>query len=125
MISVWSVEEVVQKILATRDQIPRQRSVLVAVSGIDASGKGRIAARIVAGLRARGIGVANINVDGWLNLPRKRFNPANPGEHFYLNAIRFDELFSQLVLPLSGSPLTAHRNGFCRRARDRVPQTNV
>ncbi len=97
---MWSVEEVVQKILATRDQIPRQRSVLVALSGIDASGKGYIAARIVAGLRTRGVGVANINVDGWLNLPHKRFNPANPGEHFYLNAIRFDDLFSQLVLPL-------------------------
>ncbi|MFY9736427.1 MAG: hypothetical protein WAL02_15055, partial [Rhodoplanes sp.] len=43
---------------------------------------------------------ANINIDGWLNLPDKRFSDKNPAEHFYLHAIRFDEMFAQLVLPL-------------------------
>jgi uridine kinase len=51
-------------------------------------------------LRAEGVRVAIINVDGWLNLPRVRFDRSNPAEHFYLHAIRFDEMFGQLVLPL-------------------------
>lgn len=38
-------------------------------------------------------------MDG-LNLPRVRFARSNPAEHFYLHAIRFDEMFAQLVLPL-------------------------
>ena len=44
--------------------------------------------------------IATIGIDGWLNLPAKRFNQTNPAEHFYQNAIRVDELFSQLVFPL-------------------------
>jgi uridine kinase len=44
--------------------------------------------------------VAAINIDGWLNLPDKRFSPSNPAEHFYLHAIRFEEMFAQVVLPL-------------------------
>jgi uridine kinase len=39
-------------------------------------------------------------VDGWLNLPDKRFSAIGPAEHFYENAIRSDELFTQLLLPL-------------------------
>ena len=31
---------------------------------------------------------------------RGRFDPSNTAEHFYLHAIRFDEMFTQLVLPL-------------------------
>ncbi len=38
--------------------------------------------------------------DGWLNLPEKRFNQDNSAEHFYCNAFRFDDMFSQLILPL-------------------------
>jgi len=72
----------------------------VAVSGIDGSGKGFVAARIVEALRARALRAAGVNSDGWLNLPDRRFSRVNPVEHFYLHAIRFDELFAGLVLPL-------------------------
>ena len=34
------------------------------------------------------------------NLPRKHFDRSNPAEHFYLHAIRFDEMFTRLILPL-------------------------
>jgi uridine kinase len=40
---------------------------------------------------------------GWLNLPSVRFNDSNPAGHFYEHAIRFEELFTQLVLPLRDS----------------------
>ena len=51
-------------------------------------------------LHASGTRVANINIDGWLNLPHVRFNKSNPAEHFYKHALRFDDMFEQLVLPL-------------------------
>jgi uridine kinase len=95
-----SIENVVEKILDARGRIPAARSLLVAVSGIDGSGKGYVTARLVAALKARGVRAAGINIDGWLNLPAVRFDPRNPAEHFYLHAIRFDDMFAQLVLPL-------------------------
>lgn len=94
------LDAAIQKILETRSMLPSQRSVLVAITGIDACGKGHITAQIERALTTRGLHAASIKVDGWLNLPEKRFDPTNPGEHFYLNAIRFDEMFSKLVLPL-------------------------
>lgn len=90
----------VAAIVAARERVPRARSVLVAVSGMDGCGKGYTTARIVAALRNAGLRAEGLNVDAWLNLPRLRFNAANPAEHFYRNAIRFDDMFAQLVLPL-------------------------
>lgn len=87
-------------ILTARRQVPARRSVLVAVSGIDGSGKGYLTAKLLAELRAHSMRVAGINIDGWLNLPPVRFSQTNPAEHFYEYAIRFPELFSHLVLPL-------------------------
>jgi uridine kinase len=93
-------EAAVREIVAARGDLPAQRSVLVAVSGIDGSGKGYVSARIVEALVDRGLRVAALSVDGWLNLPRVRFDPAKPAEHFYEHAIRFEEMFQRLVLPL-------------------------
>jgi uridine kinase len=90
----------VHAILEARAAIPREQSALAGVSGIDGSGKGYLTALLAAELRARGARVAAINIDGWLNLPARRFDPARPAEHFYAHAIRFPELFAQLVLPL-------------------------
>jgi uridine kinase len=94
------LDSFVDRIVAARVRIPKRRSALVAVSGIDGSGKGYLNAKIVGALQARGLRVAGINIDGWLNLPQVRFATANPAEHFYQHAIRFEELFAQLVLPL-------------------------
>jgi uridine kinase len=87
-------------ILTRQKEIPRNRAMLVGVSGIDASGKGYIARQLAEQLELSGQKVALINVDGWLNLPHVRFSESNAGEHFYLHALRLDEMFEQLVLPL-------------------------
>jgi uridine kinase len=80
---------------------PRSRGCpLVAVSGIDGSGKGYVSALIERALVSKGVRVAVLNIDGWLNLPERRFDRSNPAEHFYLHAIRFEEMFSTLVDPL-------------------------
>jgi uridine kinase len=44
--------------------------------------------------------LAVINADGWLNLPHVRFHRRDSARHFYENAIRFDEMFERVILPL-------------------------
>jgi len=83
-----------------RSVLTEQKALLVAISGIDGLGKGYITSRLDEALAQQNLRVATINIDGWLHLPAKRFSQTNPAEHFYNNAIRFDELFTQLVLPL-------------------------
>lgn len=94
------LQAVAERILEKRASIPGQRSVLVAITGIDGCGKGYFAAQLKRQLATQGVRAAIISVDGWLNLPHVRFDSSNPAEHFYLHAIRFDEMFSRLVLPL-------------------------
>jgi len=97
---VSSIKEIVRKILERRANIPDTRSLLVGVSGIDGSGKGYLATQLQAHLALHGVIPAILNVDGWLNLPQKRFDQSAPAVNFYENAIRLDEFFGQLVLPL-------------------------
>ena len=75
-------------------------ALLVAISGIDGAGKGHVARRVADSLTARNLRVAALSVDPWLRLPNERFDPADPARHFYDRAIRFDEMFETLVLPL-------------------------
>lgn len=77
--------------------------MLVGISGIDGSGKSYIAKQLLERLRQKDLNAISISVDGWLNLPHIRFNAADPASHFYQHAIRFDEMFHELVLPLSDS----------------------
>ena len=95
-----SIEEVVRKILERRAHIPDTRSLLVGVSGIDGCGKGYLATQLQAHLALHGVIPTILNVDGWLNLPHKRFDQTAPAVNFYENAIRLDQFFSQLVVPL-------------------------
>ena len=97
------VASAAESILARRKAVPRTRSVLTGITGIDGSGKGYVTEHLAASIRERGVRVAAINVDGWLNLPSRRFSPVNPAEHFYDHAIRFEEMFARLVLPLKES----------------------
>src|SRR6185503_16910248 len=94
------IDEVVRKILERRANIPDTRSLLVGISGIDGCGKGYLATQLQAHLALRGVIPTILNVDGWLNLPQKRFDQSTPAVNFYENAIRLHEFFSQLVLPL-------------------------
>ena len=95
-----NIDEVTQQILRRRKTVPETRCVLVGVSGIDGCGKGYVARQLEARLALHGVTPAILNVDGWLNLPEKRFNQSDPADNFYENAIRFDQFFAQLVIPL-------------------------
>lgn len=89
-------ERVVQK----RAEVSPSTSLLVAISGIDGSGKGYTTAQLVTKLNHRGCRAVSINIDPWLTLPEQRFNSDNPGEHFFHHAFVFEDLFQELVLPL-------------------------
>jgi uridine kinase len=95
-----ALNKAIAAIITKRDHTPSQRSLLVGLSGIDGSGKGWLTEKIVAQLQQQGSNAVAINLDGWLNLPHIRFSQSHPAEHFYKHAIRFDEMFRQLILPL-------------------------
>jgi uridine kinase len=92
----WVVEAIARK----RDAVVPNRAVLVGISGIDASGKGFVTAKLADALRAKLLNVALISADDWLNLPHVSMNRDNYAEHFYDHAIRFDEMFERLIVPL-------------------------
>ena len=99
MITTRNLDIVSQAILKTpiRDG---HAARLVAISGIDSSGKGYISSRVAQALTSQSARVALIGIDGWLTLPAVRFSNSEPARHFYRNALRFDEMFSVLVDPL-------------------------
>lgn len=97
-----NLDSAIERIVETHRRVPADRCALVAISGIDASGKGYLAANMVQALRTLDLHVANINIDGWLNLPQVRFRKNYPAEN-YRNAIRFVDMFRQLVFPLRDS----------------------
>lgn len=94
------LQRLAQRIAEVRRRTPAEYATLAGVSGIDASGKGYLSAKLEAELKRRGMRTALINVDGWLNLPSIRLSDADSGRHFYGNALRLDEMFEQLILPL-------------------------
>ena len=93
------LEDVTRVILSTPIR-NGHKARLIAISGIDSSGKGYVASRLSQHLISEGARVALIGIDGWLNLPSVRFSANDAGQHFYRNAFRFAEMFSQLVDPL-------------------------
>lgn len=95
-----SIEKLADRIALGRAQVSSARAMLVGVSGIDASGEGFITQKLAERLREDGRKIAVIAADDWLNLPEVFILPDNSGEHFYNHAMRFDEMFELLVIPL-------------------------
>jgi uridine kinase len=110
-----SIDEIAAAILGVRFHGER-RARLIAISGIDGSGKGYVSARLAEKLAGKGFRVALIAADGWLNLPHVRFGGDDPGEHFYWHAFRFEEMFSQLIEPLA-------RDGSCHLIAEYAEET--
>jgi uridine kinase len=95
-----NTDEVIELIASRRQELSRTASLLVAISGIDASGKSTLARQIVEGLKSQGLNAAMIGLDAWHHPSEKRFNEKSPAQHFYDHAFRFDELFALLINPL-------------------------
>jgi len=111
------MDELLSHILAKRNEVPIEQSLLVGISGVDASGKGFITAKLAKEIEEIGFRVAKINADGWLNLPHIRFNQTNPAQNFYENAIRF--LFCSDPIRFTSGPFPKkERQAKSRRSQD-------
>ncbi|MGK7933203.1 MAG: uridine kinase [Microcystaceae cyanobacterium] len=95
-----SIENAVNQISEMRSQTLTRRSLLVAISGIDGSGKGLVADKLFHSLQNKGYKIALIGLDVWHNSQDIRFSPTNPAQHFYDNAFRWEQLFNSLLIPL-------------------------
>ncbi len=95
-----TVNDLVTIIQEKRPQILPAQSLLVAISGIDSSGKGYVTKKIARETNKQGLNAIAINIDPWLNPPEKRYSVNNPGEYFYYHAFSFKDLFEQLIYPL-------------------------
>ncbi len=94
------LQDLIPDVVARRSRLRPSESLLLAVSGIDASGKGYVATRISELLHLNGLNAVTIGVDPWLGDPRQWSGKRDAGELFYRYGIRFDDLFRALVLPL-------------------------
>ena len=75
----------------------------VAISGIDASGKGFISKLLENKLQNDGLKVANINLDPWQNPLTVRLQEKNGAKNFYERVFRWNDVFEQLIIPLKQS----------------------
>jgi uridine kinase len=89
------------KIMAQRQAaLGKHRALLVAVSGIDGSGKSTVAPQLAAGIEALGLHAVTLTIDPWHTPTFVRFSKEDPGEHFYRHAFRWSEMFDHLIEPL-------------------------
>jgi len=97
---IVAVSDTVERIERRFERCEGDRALLVAISGIDGSGKGFTASMLDAVLRRRGRRTAVLHVDDWVERVDRRFDPARHAEHFYERGIRLNEMFHRLVMPL-------------------------
>jgi uridine kinase len=79
---------------------PPGHALLIGVSGVDATGNARAGRDLVNALETTGLRVARIPESGWRGLPGARFNSDWPARSYYEEAVRLDEMFDEVVLPL-------------------------
>jgi uridine kinase len=94
------IDRTLDLIESALSRIGRTRSALVALTGIDGSGKGYVTQLLAQQLSARALRTLVINVGRWLNAPDVWSMRRDPARYFYRYAVRFDEMFDTLVLPL-------------------------
>lgn len=93
-------DQLVDKLLSAYTSHHSSVIFTVAISGIDASGKGYIAGLMQKELESRGYRVASINIDPWQKPIPIRLQENNAAENFYKNVFRWDDFFFKLIHPL-------------------------
>ena len=98
--TISSIPELSQNILDAFAKHSKASLFTVAISGIDASGKGYTAKLLQEELERKGYKVANINIDPWQNLIAVRLRKEDAAGNVYENIFRWNEFFTQLIFPL-------------------------
>ena len=98
--TISSISELSQNISDAFAKHCRASLFTIAISGIDASGKGYTAKLLQEELDSKGYRVANINIDPWQNPIAVRLRKENAAENVYENIFRWTDFFEQLIFPL-------------------------
>lgn len=88
------------RIRRARRRLTASRSLLVAISGIDASGKGWLASRLRDQLESTGARVIEIHADDWLSSRFRIFRASQEPRDFYERAVDVERMLAERVLPL-------------------------
>ena len=95
-----NVKKLSELVLKEYRSYGKQNVFTVAISGIDASGKGFVSNLLQSELEKQDLKIANINIDPWQNPITLRLQKENPAEDFYKLVFRWDDFFTQLITPL-------------------------
>lgn len=94
------ISSLTKKLLDSFANHDKKTAFTVAISGIDASGKGYTANLLQLELESKGYNVANINIDLWQKPIPVRLQEENAAENVYENIFRWNNIFEQLIFPL-------------------------
>lgn len=97
---VSSIEELAGIVLKKQKDHDGNRLFTVAISGIDASGKGYNSSLLKDKLEERGYKTALLNIDPWQNSIPIRLRKEDSAMNFYHHAFRWNDFFEQLFYPL-------------------------
>lgn len=95
-----SIKALCDKILTRYRQHPPMNVFTIAISGIDASGKGYVAAQVKNFLDEKNLKVALLAMDEWQMPKSVALHDDNPAENFYHNVFRWNAFFDSLFFPL-------------------------
>jgi uridine kinase len=95
-----SIKDLANKIFTYYQQHKSQAVFSIAISGIDASGKGYIAKGIKYLLEEKGLNIALLSIDDWQMPKSISLLQENAAENFYYNSFRWAAFFDSLFLPL-------------------------
>ena len=97
------IPSLAKKVLNAFAHHDKKKAFTVGISGIDASGKGYTTKCLQEELERNGYKVANINIDPWQNPIPIRLRKENAAENFYRNVFRWENVFSELLIPLKSN----------------------
>ncbi len=95
-----SILQLTRTVCRKMDLYTGERLFTVAISGIDAAGKGYISDLLRQQLELSGHTVALINTDPWQHPMPVRFSKDDPAGNIYDHIICWKEFFEELILPL-------------------------
>ena len=97
--SLLTAEAAPQAIAGWRNALPEERSLIVGISGIDASGKSHLSRQWRTALTAMGLRTRVTSIDDWQHPPEVIYSEVDPGGHFNRHGFRFGDLLNAEVRP--------------------------
>jgi len=118
------LDKLFKEILFAKSRHQGNRLFTVAISGIDASGKGYVGNLLQQRFVSEGFKVANINIDPWQHPLPVRLRKENAAENIYENIFRWNDFFQQLIFPLQkNKSICLHTKGIRTDADTYYPLT--